>query len=223
MYVDRSGHFAISTFLLILGGITAGLTLTGATMGGISAGVSGGDVGDVFAGIGKGALNGFLLGGSISLIAGGFAVGGTTVLGSMMASYGISTLSNFIEVGITQGMKSAGEGLGFWNIANNINKSMFANSGAILTGQVPLIPIDIYGSRLATKGTFLFNALINYDIDKFFGSKGIPYSLYASSALFSTASKFSLGLSYGIAGFSVVMGIIRICMQDYDNSPWKLY
>ena len=100
---------------------------------------------------------------------------------------------------------------------------MFANPGAILAGQVPLIPVDVFGSRLVTKGMFLFSAFINYDIDKLFGAKGIAYSSYPISELFSTASKFSLGLSYGFAGATVFFSVLRLCMQDYKNSPWKLY
>lgn len=141
----------------------------------------------------------------------------------MLSSYGISILSNFVEVGITQGMKSAGEGLDFVNIMNNINKANFSNTGAILMGRFPVIPIDVYGSRLATKWMFLINAFVNSDIDKILGFFGVPYSLYVGSALFSTASIFSLLLSYSIAGISVILSIIRICMQDYNNSPWKLY
>ena len=220
---DPSGHIAISTLLIIMGAITVGLTITGATMGGIAAGMSGGDGCDVAAGIMMGAVNGFLIGSSISLIACGLRVGGKTNLGSMMTSYGISTLANYLEVGITQAMKSSSEGLSFWNIANNVNKAIFRNSGAVITGQVPLIPIDIYGTRLVTKGMFLVNAFIKYDIDKLFGAKGIPYSLYAMSELFQDASKASLLLSYGITFATVTTSIIRVCMQDYENSPWILY
>jgi hypothetical protein len=134
MYQDPSGHIAISTLLIIMGAITAGLTITGATMGGIAAGMSGGEGCDVAAGIMMGAVNGFLIGSSMSLIACGLRVGGKTNLGSMMTSYGISTLANYLEVGITQAMKSSSEGLSFWNIANNVNKAIFRNSGAIITG-----------------------------------------------------------------------------------------
>ena len=49
------------------------MTLGGAIYGGVSAGMAGGDVGDVFAGIGKGALNGLIIGGGILLLIGGFA------------------------------------------------------------------------------------------------------------------------------------------------------
>ena len=100
MYVDPSGHSALLIGLLIF---TAVMTLEGAIYGGVSAAMAGGDVGDVFAGIGKGALNGLILGGGISLAIGGFAIGGTTILGSIMATYGLSISANMLEVAITQG------------------------------------------------------------------------------------------------------------------------
>ena len=56
-------------------------------------------------GIGKGALNGLILGGGISLAIGGFAIGGNTILGSIMATYGLSISANMLEVAITQGKK----------------------------------------------------------------------------------------------------------------------
>lgn len=67
--------------------------------------MAGGSVGEVFAGIGKGALNGLILGGGISLAIGGFAIGGTTVLGSIMANYGLAITANMLEVAVTQGKK----------------------------------------------------------------------------------------------------------------------
>ena len=80
---DPSGHSALLIGLLIFIGA---MTLGGAIYGGVSAGMAGGDVGDIFAGIGKEALNGLILGGGISLAIGGFAIGGTTILGSIMAT-----------------------------------------------------------------------------------------------------------------------------------------
>ena len=60
-------------------------------------------VGDVFAGIGKGALNGLIIGGGISLtIVGGLGFGVTSVLGSIIITYGMSVVANMCEVGVLQ-------------------------------------------------------------------------------------------------------------------------
>ena len=107
MGLDPSGNIALFVGLLIFIGIT---TIIGAAYGGISAGMSDGDV---LEGIGKGALNGLIISGGISLGIGGFVVGGTTVLGSVMATYGLSVTANMLEVAITQGKKVIMMEMGF--------------------------------------------------------------------------------------------------------------
>ena len=76
--------------------------------------MSGGGVGDVFAGIGKGALNGLIIGGGISLtIVGGLGFGVTSDLGSLMTTYGMSVVANMCEVGVLQAKKSQYDGDNF--------------------------------------------------------------------------------------------------------------
>ena len=195
-YYDPSGHSALLIGLLIF---TGAMTLGGAIYGGISAGMAGGDIGDVFAGIGKGALNGLILGGGISLAIGGFAIGGTTILGSIMATYGLSISANMLEVAITQGKKSAYDGDSFWAGANDINNAMFANSGNILIGKPTLMSIPFYGTRMTSKIPTIFKVLVSYDLDKFFGSTTFLAS--AKATLLIKASPFGLAMGYGVTAW----------------------
>ena len=79
---DPSGHFAIS-LLVALAVVTLAVTVSQAISGGIAAANNGGDSKEIWSGIGKGALNGFVLGGSISLAIGGFAIGATSLLANI--------------------------------------------------------------------------------------------------------------------------------------------
>lgn len=198
------------------------MTLGGAIYGGVSAGMAGGDVGDIFAGIGKGALNGLIIGGGISLAIGGFAIGGTTILGSIMATYGLSVSANMLEVAITQGKKSAYDGDGFWAGANDINNAMFANSGNILIGKSTLMSIPFYGTRMTSKIPTIFNALVSYDLDKLFGSTTFLTS--AKATLLGKASPFGLTMGYGLTAwqyYNLIRAIVTI--PDFENSRWILY
>ena len=218
-YYDPSGHSALLIGLLIFTGV---MTFGGAIYGGVSAGMAGGDAGDVFAGIGKGALNGLILGGGISLAIGGFAIGGTTILGSIMATYGLSISANKLEVAITQGKKSAYDGDNFWAGANDINNAMFANSGNILIGKPTLMSISFYGTRMTSKIPTIFNILVSYDLDKFFGSTTFLAS--AKATLLSKASPFGLAMGYGLTAWQYY-NLIRAIFTtpDFENSRWILY
>lgn len=198
------------------------MTLGGAIYGGVSAGMAGGDVGDVFAGIGKGALNGLILGGGISLAIGGFAIGGTTILGSIMATYGLSISANMLEVAITQGKKSYYDGDSFWAGANDINNAMFANSGNILIGKPTLMSIPFYGTRMTSKIPTIFNVLVSYDLDKFFGSTTFLAS--AKATLLGKASPLGLAAGYGLTAWQYY-NLIRsiVTTPDFENSRWILY
>lgn len=194
----------------------------GAIYGGVSAGMAGGDVGDVFAGIGKGALNGLILGGGISLAIGGFAIGGTTILGSIMATYGLSISANMLEVAITQGKKSYYDGDSFWSGANDINNAMFANSGNILIGKPTLMSIPFYGTRMISKISTIFNVLVSYDLDKIFGSTTFLTS--AKATLLRKASPLGLVVGYGLTAWQYYK-LIRsiVTTPDFENSRWILY
>ena len=219
MYADPSGRSALLIGLLIF---TGGMTLGGAIYGGVSAGKVGGDVGDIFVGIGKGALNGLILGGSISLAIGGFAIGGTTVLGSIMANYGLSVSANMLEVAITQGKKSYYDGDSFWAGANDLNNAMFANAGNILIGKTNLISIPFYGTRMTSKLPTIFNVLLNYRIDNIFGS-----TLFMASVKETLLGKASgLGLVSGyLLTFNQYAKLINTIFvrPDFENSGWILY
>ena len=140
------------------------LIVAGGIIGGVSAGLSGGSVGDVFAGIGKGMLVGGLVGAAISLIVGGIVIGGTTVLGATMVTYGISVTANMCEVAVTQGKKSVNDGDGYWETIADKTNAMFANSGNILSGKVMLGSIPIYATRLSSKIPTIANVFLNYNL-----------------------------------------------------------
>ena len=217
-YIDHDGHFP-GLVLAIISGV---LIACGATLGGVSAGMAGGDVGDVFAGIGKGALNGLILGGGISLAIGGFAIGGTTILGSIMTTYGLSISANMLEVAITQGKKSYYDGDSFWAGANDINSAMFANSGNILIGKPTLMSIPFYGTRMTSKIPTIFNVYASYQIDKLFDSTSFLAS--AKATLLGKASTLGLIAGYGLTAlqyYNLIRAIVTT--PDFENSPWILY
>ena len=219
MLVDPSGHSALLIGLLIF---TGAMTLGGAIYGGVSAGMAGGDVGDVFAGIGKGALNGLIIGGGISLLIGGFAIGGTKILGSIMVTYGSSIFANMLEVAITQGKKSYYDGDSFWAVANDINNAMFANSGNILIGKPTLMSIPFYGTRLISKIPTIFNVLVSYDLDNFFGST--TFFASAKATLLSPSSLLGLIAGYGLTAWQYY-NLFKsfFTTPDFENSRWILY
>ncbi len=205
--------------LLILTGI---MTFGGAIYGGVSAGMAGGDVGDVFAGIGKGALNGLIFGAGISLAIGGFTIGGTTILGSIMATYGLSISANMLEVAITQGKKSSYDGDDFWAGCNDINNATFANSGNILIGKLTLMSIPFYGIRMTSKIPTIFNVLVSYDLDKLFES--VTFLMSAKTTLLGKAGPFGLAMGYGLTALQYYY-LIRaiVTTPDFENSRWILY
>ena len=94
MMVDPSGHFAISSLLIGIAIFLGTTTIVGTTVGGILAGMAGDNI---FEGVGKGALNGLVFGSAILLTVGGLTIWNTP-LGSFVVSYGISVISNMLEV-----------------------------------------------------------------------------------------------------------------------------
>ncbi len=218
-YADPSGHSALLIGLLIF---TGAMALGGAIYGGVSAGAAGGDVGDIFAGIGKGALTGLIIGGGISLTIGGFVIGGTTILGSIMATYGLSISANMIEVAITQGKKSCYDGDSFWAGANDINNAMFANSGNILIGKPTLMSVPFYGTRMTSKIPTIFNVLLSYGFDDLFGSTTFLAS--AKATLLNKASPLGFVAGYALTAWQCCRLIKAIvATPDFENSRWILY
>ena len=221
MYSDGSGHFDIS-ILMAFAVLTAVTTISVAISGGVAAAKNGGDSNEIWSGIGKGALTGFVLGGSISLAIGGFIVGGTTILGSMMVTYGLSVASNLCEVSWVQAKKSLSDGDSLSAMRNDVNNAMFANLGNILIGKPTLMSIPFYGTRMTSKIPTIFNVLVSYDLDKFFGSTTFLAS--AKATLLSKASPFGLAIGYVVTAvqyYHLIRAIVTT--PDFENSRWILY
>ena len=221
MCLDPSGYVAISTLLIISAIITGVCVVGGAAIGGVSAGMAGGDVGDIFSGIGKGALNGLIIGGGISLSIVGFGIGGTKILGSIMVTYGMSISANMVEVAFTQGKKSKFDGDSFWAGANDINNAMFANSGHILIGKPTLMSIPFYGTRITSKIPTAINVLFAHDFWKYFG---ISFYESTKATLLRKASLSGLALGYFFTALQYYHLIKSIfTTPDFENSRWILY
>ena len=139
-----------------------------------------------------------------------------------MATYGLSISANMLEVAITQGKKSYYDGDGFWAGANDINNAMFANSGNILIGKPTLMSIPVYGTRMTSKIPTIFNVLVSYDLDKFFGSTTFLAS--AKATLLGKASPLGLAAGYVLTAWQYY-NLIRsiVTTPDFENSRWILY
>ena len=209
---------------MLLGIVVAGTTLGGAIEGGVSAGMAGGDVGDVFSGIGKGAVNGFVLGGGIALTIGGFAVGGLTNIGSIMAIYGISITANMLEVAVTQNKKSIYDGDSYWEKRNDVNNAMFANSGRIVVGRISGQGLVIMGTRMFSKAWTLTNFFseVNYMAQYWKYSKAM--SIVSKTFWISKANCFSLFVGYSMAVYQVYnLGKAFFSTPDFNSDKWILY
>ena len=218
-YSDPNG----TSILLAIGILIGSLIVAGGIIGGVSAGLSGGSVGDVFAGIGKGMLIGGFVGAAISLIIGGFTVGGTSVIGSIMATYGISATANYIEVAVTQGKKSYSDGYSFWEGVNDVINSMFANTPRILTGRFAIGDMAIGGTKLFTKALHLPNLL--YDTYEFSQYVKARRALsFAFDGIFWKQGGVGMWFGYVMSAFSVFnMGKANFTQPDFENSNWILY
>lgn len=217
-YIDPAGTSALLIGLLIFMGV---MTIGGAAYGGISAGMAGGNIQDIFAGIGKGALNGFIISGGISLAIGGFSIGATSIIGSIMATYGLSITANMLEVAVTQGKKSYYDGDDFWAGANDINNAMFSNSGGILVGNVSLLPIPIYGTRLVYKIPTFIKTMNEF---RWANAFRVSFMTSAKNTLTQKANKFALLLGYLITLIQYKNLFESIFSKpDFDNSKWILY
>lgn len=137
-----------------------------------------------------------ILGCGILLAIGWFAIGETTLLGSILATYGLSISANMLKVAIMQGKKSYYDGDSFWAGANGINNTMFANSENILIGEPTLMSIPFYGTRMTSKIPTIFNVLASYDLHELFDS--MTFLASAKATLLGKASLFRLVVGYGL-------------------------
>lgn len=139
-------------------------------------------------------------------------LGFTSSLGSTMITYGASILSDYIEVGILQYMKSRDEGKSIAESLYNCNKAMFANREDIILGKTDfrLFDLDyIHGTKLASKVYFMASYCAYY-------KNGINY-------LTMRASGVGLTLSYLLLAMNICDCIKKISTRDYYNSGWELY
>jgi hypothetical protein len=185
--------------------------------------MNGGSVGDVFAGIGKGMLAGGLLGVSISLIIGGFTVGGASVIGSIMATTGISATANYIEVAVTQAKKSSSDGCSFWESTDNVLDAMLANTPRIYAGRFAVGDGAIWGTKLFSK--FLHFPNLIYDTYEFaqYVKAGRAFS-FAFDGIF--WKKGGVGMWFGyLMCLPQVFNMLKAIFTepDFENSKWILY
>ena len=208
-FVDPSGRFPWLVVIII----AAAIIVTCAAAGGVSAGLSGGGIKDVWASIGKGAAIGAMLVGSIALTIGSFYVpgGATGTLGVSMWSYGINTSLELFEVGIIQGKKSYIEGDGFWTSMNDVINAVFANSG------------KIYGQNLLSKTWTAWGFYNEYNYFKnYYGH---------SSALKISGIDFGSKKTIFGAIFSGVVVTVNTALLfktifeeiDFESVSWVLY
>ena len=217
MYVDPSGEFPFIA-LAIFAGI---MIISGGIIGGISAGESGSNI---IEGVGKGMLVGGIFSLSIAMIFGGFSFGATTILGSMMASYGISVSANMLEIMVLQGKKSAFDGDSFWNSTNDIVNATNANMGRYLLGRMGDQTAGFLGTRVISKLNVLH---------KFAMTVGELNQLYSFQSAFRIASQSfwtrklvrpTIYLTYGFAAYHIIkLGSALFSSSTDTKTRWILF
>ena len=82
--------------------------------------------------------------------------------------------------------------------------------------------IPFYGTRMTSKIPTIFNVLVSYDLDKFFGSTTFLAS--AKATLLGKASPLGLAAGYGLTAWQYY-NLIRsiVTTPDFENSRWILY
>ena len=132
MHIDPTGHS-------IIGFLVVTITLTFATVGGVSAyndakenGAKGFDLfRETIAGVGKGTVVGLVASGLI--VTTGFAIAlSPSTLGTALATVTISSAGKFLEVLTLQYRYSRNDREGGWELVNDCINSLFYNGGKIL-------------------------------------------------------------------------------------------
>ena len=211
--------------LLVAALITAGVFIIGGgAIGGISAAVSGGTSSDIWNGIGKGMLSGTLAFAGLALVVGAFILPNAILseLGVFMFSLGASIFLGMFEVGVTQTKKSIIDGDGFWQGANDVINSLYANSAAVLIGKENYNGLIVYGGNAIDTiglGVGLFNYISELN-------KSFKYS----TAFFAGLKEFwGQKIAFGalfFAGYSIyksIRGIIEAFVSDPNESHWTLF
>lgn len=209
MYTDPSGEFP----LIALAIFTGIMIVAGGVFGGISAGESGSSI---IEGVGLGMLMGGLFAMSVAMIVGGFSIGGTTILGSMMASYGISVTANMLEILVLQSKKSCFDGDSFWGATDDVVNALGANMGRYLLGRIGDQSFGILGSRMVSK----FNLLYKYTmtVNEFSQYYTFGSALRQSSSFWTkTLSRTSVMIVYGFATYQVISMI-----NSFFTEPTKV-
>ena len=85
-----------------------------------------------------------------------------------------------------------------------------------------LIGLLIFAGTMTSKISTIFNVLVSYDFDKFFGSTTFLAS--AKATLLRKPSPFGLAMGYGLTAWQYY-NLIRaiVTTPDFENSRWILY
>lgn len=216
MYTDPSGEFP----LIALAIFTGIMIVAGGVFGGISAGESGSSI---IEGVGLGMLMGGLFAMSVAMIVGGFSIGGTTILGSMMASYGISVTANMLEILVLQSKKSCFDGDSFWSATDDVVNALGANMGRYLLGRIGDQSFGILGSRMVSKLSVLHKFTMTVaELNKLYSFQS-AYRI-ASQSFWKSSSPYGYVLAFAMSAWQVGnLASAIIVSKSYENSRWILY
>ena len=193
-------------------------------MGGISAGISGGSVGDIFAGIGKGMFVGAMVGIGGILAFGGIYYGKTSPLGVSISAYGANITANYLEVAFTQGKKSYFDGDDFWQSTNDVINAMYANTKKILLGRIGTNDSFLYGTRIISKIPMVGNIISSiYEYSQLYSwpraiKEGIGTIFEPTVGIGGIVTSF-LGVAYSVYR----MGKAIFTTPDFENTGWILF
>ena len=217
MYYDPTGHSLLVALLIL----TAIFVTAGGIYGGVSAAMTGNNI---WEGIGKGMLVGGVFSAALALTIGGFTYGWTTVLGSIMITYGASVMANMVEVSGTQWHKSTYDGDNSWNKANDIINASFANLGRVLVGSSFVPDILILGTKITSKIPLVSKFFDNVNVLKQSYSTSTAYSMTWNNFWSSKVSRGSVIISVLTTSYQIYKAFNSIFGQpDIENSRWILY
>lgn len=206
-YVDPSGQGFIAAIAIFIGILVVG----GATVGGVSASKAGGTTEEILEGIGKGALNGFVLGAGISLMAAGVHTG-TTIAGVLMFSYGTSVTANWLDVAILQSKKSSSEGDSFLAGMHDVTNALYSNTPGIVLGQTEIGGQVIRGQSIVSKSWTMIKL---YEL-----RRSTPYNL--SALLGGSAGWLGIAATV-IGGLMSLNKVLKAIAIGENESGWILY